>query len=1025
MKALGLTDRDSLVGIGDMFRLCESADIKPIIGVDLGVEPIVLPAERTVTLLLLCEQDAGYRSLCRLLSLRRVRKDAFSELSTGLVAILGTEGSELFYAVSGGNSKLIESYLNEILSIFGRDNVYIALVPPRDKEHERINRRLVKLAQYLKLPMVATNNVHYLYPDEDICYRFLKREHVDFTQTKESYKARCYMSKTLHFLSVEEMNHFFQEVPSALENTCILAERCTLNIEEISRNPRLYSYERGRDPESYLWDLISERSKACYGPLKSELKEQLNQEFNYIIEEGMSEFIIFLYNLKKWTKENNCFFRIGKGAILSSVIAYVLDITDIDPLKFNFRFSGLKQRSDEFTGITLETSRNDFPFILHYLRDTYGEAQIAATSKTIKWHKGALLLELCKWSGMSSTHLIRGLSDGEITLKSRRRLSPFVNDEESMGVKISDISFLGAMVQTLGNRPRGIEPVQGGIVIAAQRIDTVVPVTQNSSSELPLAVMPRRWLDRMRLIRTHFSHTIEMDIIQDTIRVLAEEENIVRIPENCQSDEIVYRFFAAGNTTGIPGFEGVTAQSLLRRQQPHDIFQLVRLKSTIEAQLRNLKTKKKTDPDAIDDYTIYTIVADCLLACMCAYFMTRFPDQYSWSVIKNYSRRRDKLIPFIRRLRYDGKIILPPDINLSEYDFTREEKGYRAGLRIVKGIGRKVYDEIDRVRRGGAFNDVVDLCRRTDSHLVNHRIVANLIKSGALDSMGQKRSEMLALLDKAVARARQRDQSSQQAVIPDFFEYTLQEVSEKHTWDLPVHVDLAELSLSQRFDYERASTGLIFSGYGYESFQDLLERMNISPLWKLTPKMLEKEVHFTGLIDGIERNGFLCRGDIGAAISVNGFLCLVPRRILKTSKSAILSGAPVLLGGRVHNQDGELYVRLYYIQTLEEVSDRIHATAEIIINMIGENQKTAKLILQIMKKYPGATKVRLTNFESHKKSRIFRRIEDHGIIFCPPVYMELLKIFPERAIKPVMIQEEPPSMIHERKMGHEDTLPIF
>lgn len=1026
MPALALTDHNTIAGVEELFKFCEKVGIKPIIGTELRIPPFVLKNVENLSIVLLVEKETGYRNLCRLLTLGNPTKKDLREFSQGLIALIGGVKNELFYAVASGVKEDVESYLNEIVSIFSPANVYIELQPAKDIFHQRNNRRLLRLAEYVNIPVVATNNVHYIYPEDDICHRFLLRESVDITQLGEEYLKECRNRPTFHLASREEMNSYFGGIPEALQNSLLIAERCQLLPAELSGNLRLHSYERGRDPESFLWDLVSQQAKEHYGTFNTMVKERINEEFNYVIQEGLSEFLIFLYYLRQWAKENNIYINVRSGAILSSVIAYVLGITDIDPIRFKFRFSGLKQKKEQFAEASLAIALQDYLPLLHYLGNTYGSDHIAGTGKFSYSHKGALLLELCQWAGLTPVSLTRRLREGRLTLKSSRTLSDFSKNPDEACIRISDVEFLELMVNTLGNRPRRFEPERSGIVIAPQRINSLVPVESKANEFLQLAKVTKGWLDKLRLIRVQFYHSTVLNTIKDTISMIIERENVVHIPESCYENETVYRFLATGKTAGIPFFDGVCARSLLRRQQPKDIFQLVRTRALLQEQ----KYEEHKTPDEITENeqsgSIYTIVTDCYLACLCAYLRTKFPDYYIQAVIKNYSRWRRKLLLLLRSLRYEGINILPPDINLSEFEFIKEEKGLRAGLKIIKGIGEKVYSEIERVRRGGAFNDLVDLCRRTDSRLVNHRIVTNLIKSGALDSFGKKRSELLALLDKAVSLTRQRSEQNANKILPDFFDITLEEVSEQQGTDFSFQMEISELPLRQLFDYEKQATGFIFSGFGFEPYEELLEKMDVKPLWKLTPKLLEKEIHFVGLVDDVDRNcSVLCKPDIGAVIGVNGFLVVLPRRVFQRARRATISDSPVIIGGKVLKEEGELFVRANYLYSLKEVEYRALNTVELVIDMLGENQSTLKLIYQIVKLYPGSTRVRVKNFDAKKKTRLLRRINAKGVFFCPPMYFKLLKLLPEGAVTPVMKKEKSPPILSEKDTKGERSLPIF
>ena len=362
MTSMALTDHNSIAGYEELLRHSENAGVKPVFGAEVDVVPFVVSDTCKVqssTVVLLIEQENGYRNLCRLLSGEKPGKQDILDLNSGLIILTGGISNELFSYISQSDKKAVESYLNSIVSTFGIERSFIEIHPPRDEEHKRINQRIIKLARAAKIPLVATNNVHYINPEEDVCYRFLKGESIPGDMTVKTYQDSISGGRTLHFISDEKMAATFEDIPHALSNTLDIAERCNLDVKELRRQRRLFSYERGRDPESSLWDLITQQIKRRYPSPTSTIRDRINQEFDYITQEGLAEFIIFLYQLKRWTREQNVITAIRAGSILSSIVAYVLEIVETDPIKFHFKFAGLKEKKNQLAEVTLEVSEQD------------------------------------------------------------------------------------------------------------------------------------------------------------------------------------------------------------------------------------------------------------------------------------------------------------------------------------------------------------------------------------------------------------------------------------------------------------------------------------------------------------------------------------------------------------------------------------------------------------------------------------------------------------------------------------------
>lgn len=997
MRALALTDHNSLGGIIEFTRTARSCGLQPIIGCELDVLPFETShySGSTHHLTLLVESEKGYRNLVSLITLAHKNAGtgkphvAFGDLarhSTGLLALTGCIRGELAHLLLGRNPEATERYLEALVHAFGKKNVYFELQETGEPQRADVNNRLIQLSHFLGIPTVATNNVHHLHPEEELCFQFLKRTPVRPDATVDAlYRPG---KVTRHLASETEMSEKFATHPRAIQATVEIARRCGFVLEP--RPPRfpLLDFDRGQDAESFLWDLAFREATKKYGFLSNELKDRLNEEFDYIKNNGLIHCIILLQKLTQFLREKHIIKGIGKGNIVSSVVAYVLGLTDIDPLEYHIKFQGFIVGEAPSPVLTIEVPTKHLTTITTYLQQLYPESCLAAVGKYQYWHKGTLLTELCLWANVPK-HRIGGLLASP-AFQSQSSCSPgslgdLVN-QNSQGLALTTPRLLSSIIASLHPRPRALKPMTGHLVISGENLNESVP-REFSNTPLGVTQMEAASLDLLGLPHLNIIARPLLDILDDTIFWIRNQENrsfsLEKIPLN---DAPTFQLLSRGLTNGIPPFHSITLKSLLRVHRPRNILQLLKVKT------ESARNRTKT---SASDHNIVHQISDCILTYWCAYLKAHYPLSFMTAILTNSHQHRKRFTILLREARYMGIRILLPDVNLSSYTFTQEGKAIRTGMMIVHGMGEKAFREIETVRKGGAFNDLEDLCKRTDPKLLHARLIVSMIKTGVLDSFGTKRSQMLLMLPGLIQATRQKEEGEEDFT-PSFFNLPGVKVQSITTSDAGTS-ELAELPLETLIKYEIDAGGYAITYDPLSPYQDLIRRIRAISPYGITPKLEGTYQYLVGYIDHIDREGPLVGSDTALILDFEGYLVSVPPRVAKRAGRALTSTLPVLIGGRICGNKDQSMIRAHCIHTLAEVQKAAEETIKIALNLDGENVKTLKMLKHLAKTYPGKTKIEVTNY-SGKGKRLLHKLNNASVFFCPPLHKELKKMLPEKNI---------------------------
>ena len=391
MDSLAITDHGVMYGVIDFYRAARNVGIKPILGCEVYVAPGSrfekepgISDDRYYHLILLAENNTGYANLMKIVSKGfvdgfyykpRVDYEVLEEYSEGIICLSACLAGEVQKLLA---RNLYEEACKAALkyeAIFGKGNYFLELQDHGIPTQKLVNRLLVRMSRELNIELVATNDVHYTYEDDaeahDILLCIQTGKKVN-DEDRMRYEGGQYYLK-----SEEEMRELFSYAPQALDNTHKIAERCNVEIEfGVTKLPK-YDVPEGFTSESYLEHLCMEGLVKRYGERAAELEERLDYELSVIKKMGYVDYFLIVWDFINYAKSNGIAVGPGRGSAAGSIVAYCLEITDIDPIKYNLIFERfLNPERVSMPDIDIDFCYERRPEVIDYVMKKYGKDRV-------------------------------------------------------------------------------------------------------------------------------------------------------------------------------------------------------------------------------------------------------------------------------------------------------------------------------------------------------------------------------------------------------------------------------------------------------------------------------------------------------------------------------------------------------------------------------------------------------------------------------------------------------------------------
>jgi len=391
MKAVALTDHGVMYGIIEFYQKAKAAGIKPIIGVEAYIAPNGLldkrPKidEKPFHLVLLAKNEKGYKNLIKLTSIAhlqgfyykpRLDKEVLKQHSEGIIALSACLQGEIPRLIINNQIKKAEEVLQEYKKIFGDDFYLEVQDHPNLREQKIANKVIFKLAKKYKIPLVATNDVHYLKEEDAEIQDILLC--VQMKKKKDDPNRLSMLIDDFSFRSAEKMQNSFKDHPEAISNTEKIADQCNVEIKFGENKLPFFPLPAGENADQYLKELCKKKITERYGKKTKKVSERLEEELLVIKRTGFAGYFLIVQDFVNWSKKNNIVVGPGRGSAAGSIVSYLLNITNVDPLKYELLFERfLNEDRINMPDIDLDFTDKRRDEVIQYIEKKYGHDHVS------------------------------------------------------------------------------------------------------------------------------------------------------------------------------------------------------------------------------------------------------------------------------------------------------------------------------------------------------------------------------------------------------------------------------------------------------------------------------------------------------------------------------------------------------------------------------------------------------------------------------------------------------------------------
>ncbi len=590
MDSIAITDHGNMYGVLEFYKAAKKEGVKPIIGCEVYLAPKSrklreeIDGVRYYHLILLAENQTGYRNLSKLVSLSnmegfyhkpRVDKELLKKYSEGLIALSACIYGEIPRTILAQSMKKASKLVEEYIEIFGRDNFFLEIQNHGLADEMRVNSALVELSKKHNVKLVATNDVHYIKREDaeiqDVLLCIGSNQIID-EKNRMKFEGNSYYLK-----STEEMTALFGEIPESLTNTKEIASRC--NVEFTFGKLELPFYEVPKEYENdakYLRALCESKVNTRYDVVTQKMQNRLDYELSIIHKMGYDSYFLIVWDFVSYSKNNGIAVGPGRGSAAGSIVAYILGITNIDPMKYNLLF----ERFLNPERVTMPDIDIDFCFrrreeVIKYVEERYGKDHVAliATFGTLG-AKNAVrdvgrVLDM-PYGEVDRVAKLFG-SDPRITIDKALSHSKELLNLYETSPKIAHLIDTAKKIEGMA---RHASTHAAGVVITKKPLFEYLPV-QVSEGQL-VTEYDKDAVEELGLLKMDFLGLRTLTIISDALENIKNSRNIeIDIEKIPLEDEKTAKLFLYGDTDGIFQMESAGMTRLVKSLAPKGFADLI------------------------------------------------------------------------------------------------------------------------------------------------------------------------------------------------------------------------------------------------------------------------------------------------------------------------------------------------------------------------------------------------------------------------------------------------------------------
>lgn len=594
MPACAITDHGNMFGVIEFYQKAQEKGIKPVIGCEVYIAPDSRfeksshgIQEASFHLVLLAKDETGYRNLMKLVSIGylegfyykpRIDKEVLAKYNDGIIGLSACLKGEIPHLIVSGEINSAKRIADQFRHIFGKDNFYLEIQDNGIGDQAKVNKALIKISKELDIPLVATNDVHYLYKDDAAAHDALLC--IQTQTTMDDPNRLKFQTDEFYFKPEEAIKKAFGDIaPSAMTNTLEIAEKCNVELDFNQVHLPQYNPPEGLTREACLEKLVNEGLRKNYAKIDQPLKERVKHELQIIQNSNYTSYFLIAWDFVNFAKSKDIPVGPGRGSAAGSVVSYALGITDIDPLRYGLIFERfLNPERISMPDIDIDFCYERRNEVIDYVINKYSKDNVAQIITFGTMMAKGVVRDVGRVMGMPYPEVdkIAKLIPNElnITLDHALEVEPELDNlykSDSRITKLIDIS------RKLEGLTRHASTHAAGVVISEEALTKYVPLFQTSDGQITTGV-PMNSLEKVGLLKMDFLGLKTLTVISQVIKILKRTRSIaIDIEKISLDDKKTFALLAKAESIGTFQLESSGMRDLLKKLKPETFEEIIAL----------------------------------------------------------------------------------------------------------------------------------------------------------------------------------------------------------------------------------------------------------------------------------------------------------------------------------------------------------------------------------------------------------------------------------------------------------------
>lgn len=588
MDSIAITDHGVMFGVIDFYKQAKKNGIKPIIGCELYTSARSYKDKETIDrksghIILLAKNNIGYQNIIKLVSIGfvdglyykpRVDYELLEKYSQGVVCLSACLAGDIQRYILAGDYEKAKELALKLENIYGKGNFYLEMQDHGIVEQKKVNIYLRKLSKDTGIPLVVTNDVHYVDKQDHKAHEILLC--IQTGKTLDDEQKMEFQTNEFYFKSQDEMYELFEDDEEALYNTQVIADMCNVEFDFNSYHLPNYNVPDNYTPFEYLKELCYKGVRKRYDEVKDFIIQRLDFELDVINQMGFVEYFLIVYDFINFAKENGVRVGPGRGSAAGSIVSYVLRITDIDPIEYNLLFERfLNPQRISMPDIDIDFASDKRDMVIDYVKEKYGKDHVSQII-TFGTFKARLAIRDCaRVMGISYAlaDKIAKMIPNILNIDIDKALD--INQElKKIYETDSEVKSLIDVAKSIEGMPRHASTHAAGVVISKNPVDYYVPLYIQDSNVVAQYTMTT--LEELGLLKMDFLGLSTLTIIQKTLDNIKKNRNIeIDLYNIDYNDKNVYDLISTGKTLGIFQIESSGMQKFMKELKPENLEDII------------------------------------------------------------------------------------------------------------------------------------------------------------------------------------------------------------------------------------------------------------------------------------------------------------------------------------------------------------------------------------------------------------------------------------------------------------------